>query len=97
MNLVFKALLTLNSCPMFTFNGRDSHRNLNPPRINLPFQRSIGEILPERQKTEDDEVRYLSPYFLAVYHILPPLRPIPLSNAFQRLVSVVLGQEPMHF
>jgi hypothetical protein len=50
-----KALLTLNSCPMFTFNGRDAHRTLPALKIHLPFQRPIGEILPERQKTEDDE------------------------------------------
>ncbi|KAJ3917950.1 Chs5p-Arf1p-binding proteins-domain-containing protein [Lentinula edodes] len=49
------ALLTLNSCPMFTFNGRDVHRNLTPARVHLPFARPIGEILPERAKTEDDE------------------------------------------
>ncbi|KAJ7636900.1 Chs5p-Arf1p-binding proteins-domain-containing protein [Roridomyces roridus] len=49
------ALLTLNSCPMFTFNGRDAHRQLTPSRVHLPFHRSIGEILPERVKTEDDE------------------------------------------
>ncbi|KAJ7484370.1 Chs5p-Arf1p-binding proteins-domain-containing protein [Mycena latifolia] len=49
------ALLTLNSCPMFTFNGRDAHRALTPARVHLPFHRSIGEILPDRVKTEDDE------------------------------------------
>ncbi|KAG5645489.1 hypothetical protein DXG03_005897 [Asterophora parasitica] len=49
------ALLTLNSVPMFTFNGRDAHRTLAAAKINLPFTRSIGEILPDRQKTEDDE------------------------------------------
>ncbi|KAJ3824664.1 Chs5p-Arf1p-binding proteins-domain-containing protein [Lentinula raphanica] len=49
------ALLTLNSCPMFTFNGRDVHRNLTPARVHLPFARPIGEILPDRVKTEDDE------------------------------------------
>ncbi|KAJ7054475.1 Chs5p-Arf1p-binding proteins-domain-containing protein [Mycena amicta] len=49
------ALLTLNSCPMFTFNGRDAHRPLTPARIHLPFHRSIGEILPDRVKTDDDE------------------------------------------
>ncbi|RXW16835.1 hypothetical protein EST38_g9027 [Candolleomyces aberdarensis] len=49
------ALLTLNSCPMFTFNGRDAHRTLPVAKIHLPFQRPIGEILPERAKTEDDE------------------------------------------
>ncbi|KAF8906786.1 Chs5p-Arf1p-binding proteins-domain-containing protein [Gymnopilus junonius] len=49
------ALLTLNSCPMFTFNGRDSHRALPALKIHLPFHRPIGDILPERHKTEDDE------------------------------------------
>ncbi|PFH45883.1 hypothetical protein AMATHDRAFT_70984 [Amanita thiersii Skay4041] len=49
------ALLTLNSCPMFTFNGRDAHRTLTSSRVHLPFHRQIGEILPERHKTEDDE------------------------------------------
>ncbi|KAG1815051.1 Chs5p-Arf1p-binding proteins-domain-containing protein [Suillus subaureus] len=41
------ALLTLNSCPMFTFNGRDAH-------LHLPFQRQIGDILPEKIKSDDD-------------------------------------------
>ncbi|KAH7924382.1 chaps-domain-containing protein [Leucogyrophana mollusca] len=49
------ALLTLNSCPMFTFNGRDAHRVLAPARVHLPFKRQIGDILPEKQKNEDDE------------------------------------------
>ncbi|KAG6811282.1 hypothetical protein H0H92_008195 [Tricholoma furcatifolium] len=49
------ALLTLNSCPMFTYNGRDAHRPLPAAKIHLPFTRSIGEILPERSRTEDDE------------------------------------------
>ncbi|OCH91280.1 chaps-domain-containing protein [Obba rivulosa] len=49
------ALLTLNSCPMFTYNGRDGHRNLPPARVHLPPKGAITEILPERTKTEDDE------------------------------------------
>jgi len=40
---------------MFTFNGRDAHRTLPALKVHLPFQRPIGEILPERQKTEDDD------------------------------------------
>lgn len=48
------ALLTLNSCPMFTFNGRDAHRALVPAKVHLPFQRQIGDILPEKSKNEDD-------------------------------------------
>ncbi|KAL1747423.1 Chs5p-Arf1p-binding proteins-domain-containing protein [Schizophyllum fasciatum] len=49
------ALLTLNSCPMFTYNGRDAHRNLTPAKVHLPFHRLIGDILPERATTEEDE------------------------------------------
>ncbi|KAH9932203.1 chaps-domain-containing protein [Fomitopsis serialis] len=49
------ALLTLNSCPMFTYNGRDAHRNLTAARIHLPPKGQIVEILPERTKTEDDD------------------------------------------
>lgn len=40
---------------MFTYNGRDAHRNLTPSRINLPYRAAIADILPERRKTEDDE------------------------------------------
>ncbi|KLO14038.1 chaps-domain-containing protein [Schizopora paradoxa] len=49
------ALLTLNSCPMFTYNGRDAHRTITPAKINLPYKVAIADILPERRKTEDDE------------------------------------------
>lgn len=53
---------------MFTFNGRDAHRNLTPSRVHLPFQRTIGEILPDRQKTEDDDVRPELYYLLLSCH-----------------------------
>ncbi|GJE93723.1 chaps-domain-containing protein [Phanerochaete sordida] len=49
------ALLTLNSCPMFTYNGRDAHRNLPAARVHLPPKGQIVDILPERVKSEDDE------------------------------------------
>ncbi|KAI0277989.1 Chs5p-Arf1p-binding proteins-domain-containing protein [Russula aff. rugulosa BPL654] len=49
------ALLTLNSCPMFTFNGRDAHRSLTALRLHLPIETAVAEILPEREKTDDDE------------------------------------------
>ena len=42
---------------MFTYNGRDAHRNLTPARVHLPPKGTIVEILPERIQTEDDEVR----------------------------------------
>lgn len=50
---------------MFTFNGRDMHRPLTPSKIHLPFHRAIGEILPEKTKTEDDEVSIISPVQIA--------------------------------
>ena len=40
---------------MFTFNGRDAHRNLTALRLHLPIKAAVAEILPEREKTEDDE------------------------------------------
>ncbi|KAI0075971.1 chaps family protein [Panus rudis PR-1116 ss-1] len=49
------ALLTLNSCPMFTWNGRDSHRNLPAAHIHLPKKSAIVEILPDRGPTDDDK------------------------------------------
>lgn len=55
---------------MFTFNGRDMHRPLSPSKVHLPFHRAIGEILPEKTKTEDDEVRSAIAHF---YHPLTAL------------------------
>ncbi|OBZ69693.1 Uncharacterized protein C31F10.16 [Grifola frondosa] len=49
------ALLTVNPCPMFTYNGRDAHRNLNPARVHLPAKGMIIDILSARSKAEDDE------------------------------------------
>ena len=53
---IHQALLTLNSCPMFTYNGRDAHRQLPSARVHLPPKGTIVEILPEKQKTEEDQV-----------------------------------------
>lgn len=60
---VHQALLTLNSCPMFTYNGRDVHRQLQAARVHLPPKGTIVEILPERQKTEEDQVTSFVPPF----------------------------------
>lgn len=40
---------------MFTFNGRDAHRSLTAARLHLPIKQTVSEILPEREKTDDDE------------------------------------------
>lgn len=50
------ALLTLNSCPMFTYNGKDAHRALTPAKVHLPFSKPIGEILPDRTRNDEDDV-----------------------------------------
>lgn len=41
---------------MFTYNGRDVHRQLQAARVHLPPKGTIVEILPEKQKTEEDQV-----------------------------------------
>jgi len=40
---------------MFTFNGRDAHRSLTALRLHLPVETTVAEILPDREKTDDDE------------------------------------------
>lgn len=52
------ALLTLNSCPMFTYNERDLHRMPTPQRTHLPVKQFIvdSQILGE-DREEDNEVR----------------------------------------
>lgn len=80
---------------MFTFNGRDAHRVLPASKLHLPFHRPIGDILPERQKTDDDDVWSLS------YDICP-CRETNITSVNQHysvclpLVSGELGQEHMH-
>lgn len=51
------ALLTLNSCPMFTYNERDLHRMPTPQRTHLPVKQFIvdSQILGE-DREEDNEV-----------------------------------------
>ena len=53
-----QALLTLNSCPMFTVNERDLHRMPTPWRTHLPMRSWVEEsgILEEGQKDEETDV-----------------------------------------
>ena len=53
-----QALLTLNSCPMFTYNERDLHRMPTPARTHTPVRSFIAEsnILDE-ESALDNEVR----------------------------------------
>ncbi|THH03817.1 hypothetical protein EW145_g5987 [Phellinidium pouzarii] len=43
---------------MFTYNGRDAHRNNTTSRVgvNCLYKPAIVDILPEHLKTDDDEV-----------------------------------------
>jgi hypothetical protein len=51
------ALLTLNSCPMFTFNERDLHRMPTPAKTHLPVKKFVADsgILDE-DSARDNEV-----------------------------------------
>lgn len=50
------ALLTLNSCPMFTFNERDLHRMPTPVRTHLPVKKFIADsnILDEESSRDNE-------------------------------------------
>lgn len=50
------ALLTLNSCPMFTFNERDLHRMPTPARTHLPVKKFISDsqILDEESARDNE-------------------------------------------
>lgn len=50
------ALLTLNSCPMFTFNERDLHRMPTPAKTHLPIKKFIADsgILDEESARDNE-------------------------------------------
>ena len=50
------ALLTLNSCPMFTFNDRDLHRMPSPAKTHLPVKKFIADshILDDDSARENE-------------------------------------------
>ena len=50
------ALLTLNSCPMFTFHGYDSHRMPEPAKINMPRIKGIPDEVMEESDLRQSEV-----------------------------------------
>ncbi|GET02007.1 chaps-domain-containing protein [Rhizophagus clarus] len=50
------ALLTLNSCPMFTYNERDMHRMPSPAKTHLPIKQDIVNAgLLEEDNGRDNE------------------------------------------
>ncbi|KAG0083834.1 hypothetical protein BGZ93_001567 [Podila epicladia] len=50
------ALLTLNSCPMFTFNEKDTQRLPKPARVHLPIRNYIDVELIDEEPGHDEEV-----------------------------------------
>jgi len=75
-----KALLNLNSCPMFTFNERDLHRMPTPARTHLPIKKFIADAaLFDEESARDSEadvalLRLPAPglrgTFAKAYHLL---------------------------
>jgi hypothetical protein len=75
-----KALLNLNSCPMFTFNERDLHRMPTPARTHLPVKKFISDAnLFDEESARDNEadvalLRLPAPglrgTFAKAYHLL---------------------------
>ena len=56
---VTQALLTLNSCPMFTYNERDLHRMPPPAKTHLPVKQFIADtgIVDDEDSKEGADVR----------------------------------------
>lgn len=53
-----QALLTLNSCPMFTYNERDLHRMPTPAKSNMPVKKFIADSnLVDEDSSRENEVR----------------------------------------
>lgn len=50
------ALLTLNSCPMFTFNEKDIQRVPKPARVHLPIRNYIDVDLIDEEPGHDEEI-----------------------------------------
>ena len=63
-SLIFliQALLTLNSCPMFTYNERDLHRMPQPARTHLPIKQFIADsnVLDEDSARDTDVCLFLN-------------------------------------
>lgn len=94
--LCFKALLTLNSCPMFTYNERDLHRMPTPSKTHLPIKQFIADsnILDE-EGSKDTDVRNIGLSFWVNADTTAPYRPMLLFFVFLHLAFGELSQKPM--
>jgi len=79
------ALLTLNSCPMFTYNDRDLHRMPTPSRSHLPIKTFIAEsqILDE-DSARDNEAD------IALLRLPAPSLRGTFSKAYSLLTKLVI-------
>jgi Chs5-Arf1p-binding protein BUD7/BCH1 len=59
------ALLTLNSCPMFTVNERDLHKMPTPWKTHLPIKQYVEESGILEDHNAGDDVRLLIPPLLS--------------------------------
>lgn len=85
-----QALLTLNSCPMFTYNERDLHRMPTPAKSNMPIKKFIADSnLVDEDSSRENEVRC---NFSA---ILPTLALIQLTGRYRSPPSP-RSQPPRH-
>lgn len=67
---------------MFTYNGRDAHRNLPAAKLHLPLKQPITDILPDRVKTEEDDVR--DPPFISFSSLDPFKQLLGIPNPSDR-------------
>jgi hypothetical protein len=78
------ALLTLNSCPMFTFNERDLHRMPTPARTHLPVKKFIADSnIVDEESTRDNEAD------VALLRLPAPGLRGTFANAYSLLAQLV--------
>jgi len=85
------ALLTLNSCPMFTFNERDLHRMPTPARTHLPVKKFIAEsnILDEESARDNEVGQCVGPGLLQADVALIRLPAPGLRGTFAKAYAVL--------
>lgn len=91
------ALLTLNSCPMFTFNERDLHRMPTPAKTHLPVKKFIAEsnILDE-ESSRDNEVGGLLPWYRIEADVIAGGRGITASTGPRAPRDIRKSLSPPH-
>lgn len=90
--ICIQALLTLNSCPMFTYSERDMHRMPPPAKTHLPIKAEIHKsgIMEDDPSGRETEVSRLFADFCkgGSTH---------LYFLFTRLIQTWCDYQPLHF